>query len=290
MGCVRRRGTPVRAGAGSGPGTCTSTELNAKLAGGGQFTFNCGPGPVTIAITSTPFITRDTTLDGGGVITISGGTTEQVFAVEGAGLTLNNLTVADGYRLGDGGAIYVYANARLTLVNTNFVGNHAQTVGGAILTDGQLTITGGLFYSNMANLSGGVIYNTGRAYIAGATFLSNTSGSGGGAIENAYLSVQSQMSINSSTLQGNISQGPGGAIHNLAGLTLEDDTLANNAAQGFTTGGGLADFDTSGDVYASTFSGNNAFGGAGMVISDSQSFIHESTFSANSAGGAAAPW
>src|SRR5690242_57485 len=55
--------------------SCTDAALNAALTGGGVVTFNCG-GPATINIstgTGSKTIAADTTIDGGGVITISGG-------------------------------------------------------------------------------------------------------------------------------------------------------------------------------------------------------------------------
>jgi hypothetical protein len=56
------------------PGSCTEAALDAALAGGGFVTFDCGPDPVTITISSTKMIDADTTIDGGSLITISGGT------------------------------------------------------------------------------------------------------------------------------------------------------------------------------------------------------------------------
>jgi len=44
--------------------------VNAALVGGGAVTFNCG-GPATIALKSTKIIALNTTIDGGGVITLT---------------------------------------------------------------------------------------------------------------------------------------------------------------------------------------------------------------------------
>ena len=71
--------------------SCTEAALNACLPGGGGFdgtvTFACG-GAATITVTSTKIISADTTIDGGSVVTISGGGTVMVFIVAGAGVTL----------------------------------------------------------------------------------------------------------------------------------------------------------------------------------------------------------
>jgi hypothetical protein len=75
---------PVRADAVVGTGTassCTETALNAALAAGGSVTFDCGASPVTITVTSQKTIAADTTIDGGSLITLSGGGATRLFVV-----------------------------------------------------------------------------------------------------------------------------------------------------------------------------------------------------------------
>ncbi|MCA9955010.1 MAG: hypothetical protein KC434_09840, partial [Anaerolineales bacterium] len=58
---------------GSGtPGSCTEAALNTALSGGGSISFNCG-GSHTITLTSQKTINSNTTINGGGQITLSGG-------------------------------------------------------------------------------------------------------------------------------------------------------------------------------------------------------------------------
>src|SRR5213593_1677070 len=76
--------------------SCTEAALDACLPGGGSFdgtvTFACG-GAATITVTSTKGISANTTIDGGSVISISGGGTVQVFVVNsGFTFTVQNLT------------------------------------------------------------------------------------------------------------------------------------------------------------------------------------------------------
>ena len=112
LACVVGTGTSV---------SCTEAALDACLRGGGSFdgtvTFNCG-GAATITVTSTKTISADTTIDGGSVITISGGRTVEVFVVNsGITVTVENLIIANG--------------------------NAANGIGGAILNNGgTLTVTG----------------------------------------------------------------------------------------------------------------------------------------------------
>jgi len=79
--------------------SCTDAALDAALApGGGLVTFDCGSAPATIDIstgTGTKY-TNDATIDGGGLITISGGHRTRVFI---GGGSFENLTIADGYDL-----------------------------------------------------------------------------------------------------------------------------------------------------------------------------------------------
>ena len=93
---------------GTGTGaSCTESALNACLPGGGSFdgtvTFNCG-GAATITVTSTKTISADTTIDGGSLITISGGNSVGVFSVNtGVKFTVQNLTIANGNSASYGG-------------------------------------------------------------------------------------------------------------------------------------------------------------------------------------------
>src|SRR5262245_56985675 len=61
------------------PASCTEAALDAALAGGGKVTFNCGPNPVTITLTSGIVVTASTSVDGGSKITLSGGFKTKVF-------------------------------------------------------------------------------------------------------------------------------------------------------------------------------------------------------------------
>src|SRR5438046_104447 len=87
------------------PASCTESALDAALAGGGMVTFNCGPSPVTITITSAKTISSATSIDGGtrGLITISGNNRVRIFW-NTATLNINNLALVNG-RGDAGGAI-----------------------------------------------------------------------------------------------------------------------------------------------------------------------------------------
>jgi hypothetical protein len=105
---------------GTGSGTCTESTLTACLPGGGSFdgtvTFDCG-GAATITVTSTKTISADTIIDGGSLITISGGNSVGVFSVNSfVNFTVQNLTIANSYSGYWGGGIF--SSGTLTVTNS----------------------------------------------------------------------------------------------------------------------------------------------------------------------------
>src|SRR5687767_3732396 len=77
------------------PASCSNAAFSQRLAGGGTVTFNCG-GAVQIIITE-KIITANTTINGGGLITLNGNSTNRLFTVNpGVRLTLQNITLVGG--------------------------------------------------------------------------------------------------------------------------------------------------------------------------------------------------
>jgi len=262
---------------GSGNGaSCTETVLNACLPGGGTFdgtvTFNCGGAPATIIVTSTKTISTDTTIDGGGLITISGGNTVQVFTVNsGVTFTVQNLTIADGKTSGEGAGIHNSGTTNVT--NCTFSGNTADPMigeGGAIWNDDDKTTTihNSTFSGNSAG-EGGAIWNgmNGEVIVVGCTFSENTANSGeGGAIwSNSFGTVR----VTASTFSKNTANsGEGGAIwsNDDATVTVAESTFSENTAN--SGEGGAIWSNTRGTVTVtrSTFSKNTANLGEGGAI------------------------
>jgi hypothetical protein len=135
--------------------SCTSDAVVDAVAAGGTITFNCGPTPVTIAMTRTAKIknaaSAEVVLDGGGKVTLSGGgkrrilymntcdrlqgfTTSHCQDQDHPRLTVQNLVFADGNSTGEkaegggGGAIFV-RGGRFKVVNTRFTGNRCDKTG-----------------------------------------------------------------------------------------------------------------------------------------------------------------
>jgi len=149
------------------PASCTSDAVVEAVAQGGVITFNCGPDPVTITMTRTAKIYNAAgpriVIDGGGLVTLSGGgkhrilymntcdrelgwTTPHCDNQDHPQLTVQNIAFVDGNASGagvgndrvpgGGGAIFV-RGGRFKVVNAVFLRNRCDStgpdVGGAAL-------------------------------------------------------------------------------------------------------------------------------------------------------------
>ncbi|WP_299754724.1 choice-of-anchor Q domain-containing protein [uncultured Chloroflexus sp.] len=230
--------TPVRAAGVVGNGTpasCTEAALRAAVANGGRVTFNCGPQPVTITLSSQLEVRQNTEIDGGGPqqggrVTLSGGGRTRIIWLYDTTLTIRNLTLVDG-RSVEGGAIRSAGlNAQVFIYNSIFRNNDStagtdEEGGGAIsMHFGKLHIEDSLFENNRG-INGGAIYNL-RCPITvlRSTFRNNDSSRGGvvanfgfgGAIYNdgaGQSGVGGQIVIRDSIFIGNKARNFGGAVY-----------------------------------------------------------------------------
>ena len=91
----------------------------------------------TITLTTAIGISKNLTINGGGLITLSGGSVNQVLSVSaGISLSLANLTVANGA----GG---IFNQGTLTVTNSTFSGNSAEfgNAGGIFVTSSGSLVT-----------------------------------------------------------------------------------------------------------------------------------------------------
>lgn len=270
---------------GSGtPASCTEAALDTALSGGGSVSFNCG-GSHTITLTSEKTINTDTTLDGSGQITLSGGSSTRLFSVQNsATLTLQNITLQDGNSSGNGGAIYVERLSTLSLSGST-INNSTAANGGAIALNGwgssdvggTLIVTNSSFSSNRST----------AAAISGG-------GNGGGAL---YITGGSTATVSGSSFSSNQSVN-GGGIHILgANLTVIDTVFDGNVADNSAGGGGggaiyvdgTKDFSGTIDIDSSTFTGNHSSQLGGAIFSfpegSGSTLIDRSLFDGNYALG-----
>ena len=146
------------------PASCTSAAVVRDVAAGGIITFNCGRKPVTIVMTATASVIKTrrlVVLDGGGLVTLSGGGKRRIlYSDTCAGtwstddcvnqpyprIVVQNMTLEDGYDgahqatctaniprcwyggVDGGGAIYV-EGGQFRAVNSRFIDNRCYAYG-----------------------------------------------------------------------------------------------------------------------------------------------------------------
>lgn len=269
------------------------TELRADLttlqSGGGTLTFNCGTATISL-MAQLPDINTNTTIDGGGMITVSGLSAVRLFRISGLGtLTLKHIVLEKGYGgSSDGGAIS--NDGRLVLDNTTIQNSYTPFHGGAIFTAGHIDITNSDLAHNIA-ASGGAIYADGlnaQVTISGSTFDANNADTTNvaGAI---YTSVP--LSIANSEFTNN-KAGSGGAIYarrlvattttNVTGSTFHDNSTTGNYPN--ANGGALLVDNVPATISSSTLRNNlGQSGGAIYVLPDGQLTITNSTLRDNQA-------
>ncbi|MEP7357195.1 MAG: choice-of-anchor Q domain-containing protein, partial [Anaerolineales bacterium] len=222
---------PAGGTVGSGLGTCDEAALTNALAGGGTLTFNCG-GPATILITSQKYISQATTINGGGIITITGGLATRLFQVDAsASLALRDIVLDSGFSNGaSGGAIANAGTLSLERTTIQYSQTDAGHAGGAIFTSGPTTIIDSQFTENSAAVGGALLAIGARAQVAiyTSTFDHNhvtpTNGHGGAIAVNPGASV----SIHNSTVSYNDSAGDGGGVYNQGSFASEGTAYIYN--------------------------------------------------------------
>ena len=241
----------------SGPGSLRQAILDANANSGiaDTIVFNASASGTITLLSTLPNITdaAGLTIDGTGqAITVSGGGTVQVMVVSsGAQLTLESLTVADGFISGAGAGIL--NSGTLNVSNSTFSGNSAQGVGGGIYNVGTLSVVNSTFSGNNANAGGG-IHNSGTLSVASSTFSGNSANFGGG-----IGSGDGTVNIVNSTFSGNSASYGGGIINNDGTLSIVNSTFSGNSA---SNGGGIFNggiLNLSNTILANSPSGNDCF-------------------------------
>lgn len=277
----------------------TGNVLSSDKGIGGGINFGGG----MFELTNSTVANNAAPLVGGGLATggtcqitnseISGNTSLSELGPRGAGLYLfrntvaNNATTIESSRIhnnsvssiGRGGGIYSTTNLRLynTTVDSNFGG----VDGGGILSVGNLWLNDSTVTQNVTvnSAGGGGISMTSVYYVqvTGST-ISNNQGSG-------IRQTVGYMSIYTSTISGNLTNGSGGGIYtgdSVTNIFISQSEIRNNHAAG--SGGGI--YKSSGElvVFDSTIDSNTAGGNGGGVASlANEDSYTSSTISGNEA-------
>jgi hypothetical protein len=312
------------------PGSCTEAALRAAIdTNNGAIRFNCGGAPHTITLAAQLDIDDNLVMDGGGLITLSGGGTTRIIDFrppweQPRTLTLQNLAFRDGSTAAlpgtttdsGGAAVYRGSFGTLNVINCSFHDNVGPTLGqdvagGAIYSFGSTptTIVGSVFINNrcssggalgflFAHLelvnsivegnhatgtggnpgnggNGGAVYSDGNDQtmtICGSSLSENTANARGGGLMRVSNNGVGPMSIDRSTIHGNVGSLQAGGLY-LQGLqtTITNSTISGNTS---ASRGGMTVFENPGsqtlDMTNVTLADNSATGnlGAGMAVAD----------------------
>lgn len=158
-------------------------------------------------------VNQNLTIQGQGATStiVDGGGSGTVFTIDANfTVTLQSMTIQNGYAINDGGGIY-NDGGTVTLSQSTLLGNSAGGIGGGIFnaSASMLTISQSTLSGNSAT-DGGGIFNDGTVTLINSTLSDDSTSS---------------------------SDGIGGGIFNVGAATLSNSTIAGNAA---TYGGGIA--------------------------------------------------
>jgi hypothetical protein len=213
------------------PASCAEFGLKQALlvaaaSDGGTVRFNCGPAPVTIALTQPTgpnefslvhlVIPNNTTIDGGGLITFDGTHAAVVVVVDqGTTATLMRLAIINGFQPGFApGGIDNFGT--LTIKNCTVSSNVSFLFAGGIANEGTLKIENSTISSNAGGQYGG-LYNEGALAIRNTTFADNVSFViGGGIVNFGTAKIE-----DSEFLRNEAPDGFGGAIMNGGSLVVK---------------------------------------------------------------------
>ena len=249
---------------------CTEAGLRSAIASGGLITFDCG-GPVTITLAGPITFTANTTLDGGGLVTLSGNNaTGLLVSNNNLTITLRGLTLRDGRSADQGAGFKVGFYNTLLIDAVTFVNNvstrdsAACDGGGGLFIGGgsTATITASTFTGNQANNGGAINSLRTDLTLRNSAFTDNQAihtaridgfgdCGGGGAVyidgANSF-SKSSTLLLQANTFTNNRTNNHGGAIfigvYANESVTVDSSTFSGNRAVKNTrgeagTGGGI---------------------------------------------------
>ena len=224
----------------------STITANSATIGGGIY---LSGGVVTLK-NSTLTGNQSTGGNGGGIDVAGGSVNITGSNIGGSAANAGNMASALG-----GGIAMETGAGTVTIANTTFTANTAQSNGGAIwLNGGTLNVNGSTFAANSGAGGGGIYVQAGSAGISYSTFnLNSTTLSGGGAI---YNSSSGTVTIANGTISNNAANAPGGGgIDNDGGtVTLNNTIVAGNNES------------TSPDFFGAAAGNNNLIGaGLGMT-------------------------
>ena len=302
------------------PASCSNEALQAAVTEGGNVTFDCGAGDVTIAIQEEILVTANTILDGGGRVTLDGQNSSRLLYTEtDVALTVKGLTFVRGRsrKTGDnpdsGGAIQSGWRGELQVFDCTFADNEAghagEEGGGALYTKsrGRMVVVRSTFLRNRGGTGGAINNLLSELTVVDSTFLDNDAtettneGGGGGAIYTDGASGETDDAIGGtitlcgSRFEGNRGVTQGGAAYLFAyapdrvvvnQCAFTDNQVIRKSSDGGALGGALRVGNAPLQVANSAFLRNSAdvHGGGIWVDGRHSTEVVNCTFQGNHAG------
>lgn len=274
----------------SADGEARTDEETGETVPAGQDTISIdvsGTNEGAITLDATLSVTSDIVIDGNGFSVDGGG--NQIFSVTAGSLSIHDLTMSRGFSVTNGGAISV-TDAALTLVNSVVSGSGARGLGGGIYaldSDVALVdsvVTGNVTGANAEDYAPVVVEVDETSQTDGdsqtvegetestpeptevpeeevAVELPQVEGTSGGGIY--FISESSQLVIERSGLDRNVSPESGGGLYIAGGsAAISNSTISGNSAG--ADGGGI--YSSSASILTHvTVVGNSAVGTGGIV-------------------------
>ncbi|HEX8796763.1 MAG TPA: right-handed parallel beta-helix repeat-containing protein [Polyangiaceae bacterium] len=277
--------------------SCTEAALDAAVAKGGVVTFDCGSAPATITVTKEVPVATDTTIDGGHLVTLSGGKKSRILHITSAWnvatplLTVQNLAFTDGFTTDvpnttstkQGGAAIFEDGGSLTVIDCTFTNNQCATSGqdvsgGAINGQGvgTLIVTGSTFTGNVGSNGGAIGTQDENVMVVNSTFVQNSAtgtggnpGKGGDGGAMSYDGAMVSWAMCGDTFSKNKGTASGGAIFRVAyndeNVVIDRCVFDGNSVDPMTgnAGGLYLEYATI-TMSGTTISNNSAHFGGGI--------------------------
>jgi hypothetical protein len=220
--------------------SCTSSAVLAAASAGGVVTFRCGSSPVTITLSQTIKVRNSTArlvLDGGGLVTLSGGGTKRILYTDTCDTSLGSVS---------GNCLYAPQGPRVTVQNLTLADGNATSA--TYVSPGD---------SGQGSNGGGAIFQLGgRLKVVRSVFVRNVCASTGPDLGGGAIRVLAQHSATPNDLDGSY------AARNQDPVAIVQSTFGGTSGQGnrCSNGGAISGLRTPITVVNSRISDNSAVG------------------------------
>jgi hypothetical protein len=212
--------------------SCTAAALATAVSSASTtIKFNCGPQPVTIALTSSLTLTNKT-IDGDDRVTLTARAGARHFTMTGTS-TLEDLSLTGASHNECGGAIRVAVGASATFTSGRISGNTTGHSGGGVCVESgaNFDVYDSTISHNTAGAAGGGIHSLGNLTFLRSEATGNSAGGNGGGLSLFGSADIRQVALVENTAGGSAHQTAlGGGIYSNGSLSILTATLSGNTA------------------------------------------------------------